>query len=64
MKSVALFLLLLAAMSFYGCAAAIHVATQDIPVVTDPPGATAKATNGHACTTHVASPCRQKPTMS
>jgi tetratricopeptide (TPR) repeat protein len=51
MKSIALFFLLLTAISFYGCATIIHGATQDIPVVTDPPGATAKATNGHACTT-------------
>ena len=51
MKSIALFFLLLTAMSFYGCAAGIHGTTQDVPVVTDPPGATAKTTNGQACTT-------------
>ncbi len=51
MKSIALFLSLLAAMSFYGCAAGIHGTTQTVPVVTDPPGAAAKATNGQACTT-------------
>ena len=48
MKSIALFLSLLAAISFYGCAAGIHGTTQTVPVVTDPPGAAAKATNGQA----------------